>query len=395
MKRHSKLLSQIVIAIIIIMLLATFSITIVLAQSPTPSATPAATVSPTTPSPTPTASPAPTGSPTAPVTGQPINPNWTPPSPASTSPTVQTTSKVVADVRPAVVAIDVSVTSLDYFNRPITQQGAGSGWIIDTSGIIVTNNHVVEGANSVSITLNDGRIFSASAVAADPTTDVAVIKINASNLTAAAIGNSSNLQVGQTVVAIGNSLGMGISATQGIISALGITISPESQPLYGLIQTDAAINPGNSGGPLLNLSEEVMGIDSAKISQSGVEGMGYAIAINEAMPIIQQLIQKGTVSRAYLGVSLQTVTPAIAAQFGLAVKQGALIVRVATGSPASQGGLKAGDVITAINGQTVNTAADVTKIIRSSQVGQQLQITYYRDTSQSNTTVTTVQAPTQ
>jgi serine protease Do len=248
----------------------------------------------------------------------------------------------------------------------------------------------VEGANSITVNLNDGQIFPATMVAADPITDIAVVKINANNLTAAAVGNSSDLAVGQTVVAIGNSLGLGISATQGIISALGVSINPGTEPLYGLIQTDAAINPGNSGGPLVDLSEQVIGINSAKISTAGVEGMGYAISIDEALPIIQQLIQKGSVTRPFVGIALQTVTPQVASALGLSVNQGALIVSVIPGSPADQAGLQAGDVITSINGTSVTSAEDATKVIRSSQVGETLQISYDRGGSSATASVTTV-----
>ncbi len=195
---------------------------------------------------------------------------------------------IVAQVRPAVVAITTE-TPVRFFGRTFTQEGAGSGWILDSAGVIVTNNHVVEGARTVTVTLEDGRSFTATSVKTDAVADLAVLKIGASNLPTLQI-SSDQLQVGQWVMAIGNALGLGISATKGIVSAMNVTMAPaQGETLSGLIQTDAAINPGNSGGPMVNLAGQVVGINSAKIAQVGVEGMGYAISIGEAMPIIRQL----------------------------------------------------------------------------------------------------------
>ena len=196
--------------------------------------------------------------------------------------------QVVSKVRPAVVAITTEIP-VRFFGRTFTQEGAGSGWILDSSGLIVTNNHVVEGARTVTVTLEDGRDFKATSVKTDSIADLAVLKINASDLPTLQT-SSEQLQVGQWVMAIGNALGLGISATKGIVSAMNVTMSPDQgETLTGLIQTDAAINPGNSGGPMVDLAGQVVGINSAKIAQVGVEGMGYAISIGEAMPIIQRL----------------------------------------------------------------------------------------------------------
>ena len=174
---------------------------------------------------------------------------------------------VVAKVKPSVVAITTEVISLDFFNRPFTQQGAGSGWILDKSGIIVTNNHVVEGASSITVTMDDGSTYTVdqSAVFTDVLNDLAIIKIDAQNLPAVTVGDSKSLRVGEWVVTIGNALGQGIRATEGIISRQGVSIPvAPGQTLYDLIETTAAINPGNSGGPLVNLAGEVIGITSAK-----------------------------------------------------------------------------------------------------------------------------------
>ena len=198
---------------------------------------------------------------------------------------------LIAQARRSVVAITTEVTARAW-GRVFTQEGEGSGWIIAEDGLIVTNYHVIEGANSLTVTIEDSGDFSAQIVGTDPVNDIALIKIDAAGLPALKVGDSSKLQVGEWVVAIGNSLGLGISATKGIVSALDVSLSGSGETLKGLVQTDAAINPGNSGGPLLNLAGEVIGINSAKIAQIGVEGMGYAISMEEALPVINQLESK-------------------------------------------------------------------------------------------------------
>jgi serine protease Do len=200
---------------------------------------------------------------------------------------------VVASVKPSVVAIDTE-TTYRIFNRSFTQEGAGSGWIIDANGIIVTNNHVVEGAKSIIVTLSDGRTFTVdpNTVVTDQQDDLAILRIDAGNLPAVRIGDSSVLRVGDWVIALGNPLGLGISAKEGIVSRLGVSLTMSGQTLNDLIETSAAINPGNSGGPLVNMHGEVIGITSAKVSSVGVEGMGYAISIHEAMSGLAKLITK-------------------------------------------------------------------------------------------------------
>jgi len=220
-----------------------------------------------------------------------IDTGWSIPPADSQSKGLPSIADVVAVVRPSVVAIDTEVTRT-FFRRSYTQEGAGSGWIIDENGIIVTNSHVVDGAESISVTLDDGRTFTVdpNTVAIDPLEDLAVLKIDADNLPALDIGGASELRVGDWLVAIGNPLGLGISAKEGIVSRLGVTLAVDSQTLDDLIETSAAINPGNSGGPLVNMKGEVIGITSAKIALVGIEGLGYAISIDEAIPIIEELI---------------------------------------------------------------------------------------------------------
>jgi serine protease Do len=250
------------------------------------------------------------------VSASPINPTWTPPASNGSGTIVQLPSiaDVVAAVKPSVVAISTQVVSYDFFNRPFTQEGAGSGWIIDANGIIVTNNHVVEGAEIITVTTDSGDSYTAdvNSISTDPLNDLAIIKIDAKNLPALKTGSIEKLRTGDWVIAIGNALGQGTRATEGIISQLGVALQvDQGQTLYNLIETSAAINPGNSGGPLVNLSGEVIGITSAKIATIGVEAMGYAISIDTAKPIIQELVNKGYVTRPWLGVGLYTMLSSI------------------------------------------------------------------------------------
>jgi serine protease Do len=301
---------------------------------------------------------------------------------------------VVKAVRPSVVAIDVNIRGFGFFNQPVTEKGSASGWVIDSAGIIVTNNHVVENATSILVTLSDGRVFPGVQVATDPFTDLAVVKINATGLPAAKVGDSGRLEVGQQVAAIGNALGEGISMTGGYISRLGALITDDNgQTLYDLIETDTAINPGNSGGPLVNTSGEVIGITNAKLVAIGVELIGFAISTKTALPIIQDLVNKGNIIYPYIGVSLRTVDQAVASQYNLAVNKGALITSVTPGSPAAQAGLQAGDVVVNMSGTDIGSADDAVRIIRSSQIGQKLTLRYYRGNNVQTVDVTLAQRP--
>ncbi len=294
------------------------------------------------------------------------------------------------------VAITTEVVSFDFFNRPFTQQGAGSGWILDKNGIIVTNNHVVEGASSITVTMDDGRTFTVdqSAVFTDSLNDLAIIKINAPDLPPVTVGDSTPLRVGEWVIAIGNALGQGIRATEGIISRQGVSIPvAPGQTLYDLIETTAAINPGNSGGPLVNMAGEVIGITSAKIAMSGVEGMGYAISTETAVPIIEELITNGYVTRPWLGVVLYTVDQFAVARYDLAVESGVLITQVVQNSPADKAGLKPGDVITRFAGKDIATAEDMIRAIHLSAIGQRIPVTYWREKAEMTTEVIPSESP--
>jgi serine protease Do len=332
---------------------------------------------------------------TTPGVTTPIDINWTAPAAGDETSALPTIADVVAMVNPSVVAINVEYTGYDIFNRPYEQQGAGSGWIIDEDGLIVTNNHVVEGAESVTVTLADGRTFPALTIRTDSLSDLAVVKVNADNLPAAQVGNSDALRVGDWVIAIGNSLGLGISATKGIVSAKGVSLLvSEEQTMDDLVQTDAAINPGNSGGPLVNMAGEVIGITSVKVAQVGVEGMGYAISSNSATPIIQQLVQTGYVIRPFLGVqNLLTVDQNVAAYYSLDVDQGALIRGVLDGGPAETAGLEAGDVIIGFDGQEVTNVNELLKALYACQTEQTVEISYWRDGVQHTAYVTLAESP--
>ncbi|MBA7635782.1 hypothetical protein ES703_43386 [subsurface metagenome] len=339
-------------------------------------------------------SPPPNSSPTNNTIDQ-IDSDWVPSPVDSDASALPSTADVVAKVKPSVVAINVEIITYDIFNRPSTQQAAGSGWIISENGYVVTNNHVVEGAESITVILDDDRAVTAKVVGTDWLADLAVLKIDAENLIAATVGDSLKLRVGDWVVAIGNALGEGISATTGIVSALGIQLSPApGQTLYNLVQTDAAINPGNSGGPLVNMAGEVIGINSIKTVQVEVEGVGYAISTNEAMPIIQQLINTGYVIRPFLGVQgLLTVDQSVADYFDLKVNAGALIRGIVPDGPADQAGLEAGDVITKFEGQEIANVDELIRALYSSKVGQGVEITFRRGETEMTATLILAESP--
>ncbi len=337
--------------------------------------------------------PSPPPSPSPEVTA-PTSPEWTLPPAETQNPPLPDLVSVVAKIKPSVVAINTEVVSYDIFNRPFTQEGAGSGWIIDKDGLIVTNNHVVAGAETITVTLADGRTFPAGVIGADALTDLAVLRVNDTNLPEADIGDSDELRIGEWVLAIGNALGMGITAKEGIVSRQGVSIPvSQGQTLDALIETSAAINPGNSGGPLVNMAGEVIAITSAKIAQVGVEGMGYAISSNTAIPIIEELVQKGYVIRSWLGVVLYTVDQYAVFRYKLAVDKGTLITEVGPGSPADKAGLAVGDVIVSFADKEITTAQELIKAIHSSQIGQEVEITYWRGETKNTTHAILIERP--
>jgi serine protease Do len=302
---------------------------------------------------------------------------------------------VITKVKPSVVAINTEVVTYDIFNRPITQEGAGSGWIIDEDGYIVTNNHVIEGAKSIAVTLADGRTFTASIVGTDAFADLAVLKVSARNLVKAKIGDSSKVRVGEWVLAIGNPLGLGISAKEGIVGRVEVSIPVSSgQTLYDLIETSAAINPGNSGGPLVNMRGEVIGITSIKIAVVGVEGMGYAISSKTAVPIIEELVQKGYVVRPWLGIVVRDVDQLLIFTERLAVDKGAFVTHIGQGSPAANTGIKPGDVIISFGGKEITNSQQLIEAIHSQQVGAQVEIIFWRGDTRKTSYAVLIESPT-
>ncbi len=327
---------------------------------------------------------------------KPINPDWAMPSGGDQLQELPSIADVVALVKPSVVSINVKVPVVSFFGE-YTQEGGGSGWVLDGDGIIVTNNHVVAGATEITVTLDDGRTFPVAIddVFTDPLTDLAILKIDAGGLVPLRIGDSTRLRVGDWVVAIGNSLGRGTRATVGIVSQLGVSLQlSQDQTLYNLIDTSAVINPGNSGGPLVNMAGEVVGITSAKIVATGAEATGFAIATEEANPIIQELVNTGYVVRPFLGVqNLLTMDQAVASFYGLGTDKGVLVRGVVAGSPAEQAGLKAGDIITSLGGEEVNSVLELTRVLYASEVGGPLEVTYVRDGQSQTVAIITTETP--
>jgi serine protease Do len=263
----------------------------------------------------------------------------------------------------------------------------GSGFIISNDGYILTNAHVVDGANVVTVKLTDKREFRAKVVGTDKQSDVAVLKINASSLPTVKIGDPSQSKVGQWVVAIGSPYGFDNTVTSGIISAKARSLPNENYTPF--IQTDVPVNPGNSGGPLFNLQGQVIGINSMIYSQTGgFQGLSFAIPIDEAMRVKDELVKTGHVSRGRLGVAVQGVNQTLADSFGLQKPAGALVSSVDPGGPAAKAGLQAGDVILAVNGNAVNDSTDLPAQIASMKPGSKATLDVWRDKSKKQVTVT-------
>jgi serine protease Do len=320
--------------------------------------------------------------------------NWTFPLESEPATPLPDFPPIVAKVMPSVVSVTTEIVTSDFFGRQYTESVAGSGIVIDDNGHIVTNNHVVEDAQSIYVELADGRTFPANIIGTDTLSDLAVIKIDATNLTYIYWGNSSLLSVGEWVLAIGNALGEGITATEGIVSRLNVSVDVEGNTLYGLIQTTTAVNPGNSGGPLVNMSGDVIGITSVKIVASEVEGMGFAISSNEAKPIIEDIIRYGRVTYPLLGVKASTVTPLLAASEDLSVDRGALIAEIVADSPAEAVGLRVGDVIIRFGDKEISDVADLVQAIRSSEIGEEVEIVFVRGEDTKTTSARLVERPT-
>jgi len=288
-------------------------------------------------------------------------------------------------LKPAVV--NVSTTRVDGNQRRHTEKSLGSGFVINPDGFIVTNNHVVDGAKDIRVTLADGRELPATVLGRDPRTDLVLLKVEAKALPVVPLGDSSKLEVGEPVMAIGNPYGLEQTVTTGIISAKGRVIG--EGPYDDFIQTDASINPGNSGGPLINTRGQAIGINAAIVTQTGGSvGIGFAIPINLAKPVLTQLAASGHVVRGFLGVMVQPVTADLAKSFKLEAPRGALVSSVTDGSPALKAGVKPGDVIVAYDGHAITRSDELPRLVAETPVGRAVAITVARDGAPLTLTIT-------
>src|SRR5438128_758814 len=289
-------------------------------------------------------------------------------------------------LKPAVV--NISTKRVDKSNQSFEQffggrprravRSLGSGFVINPNGLIVTNNHVVDGATEIKVTLADGRELPGRVLGRDPKTDIALLKVDATGLLVIPLGDSSRLQVGEPVMAIGNPFGLEQTVTTGIVSATGRVIG--EGPYDDFIQTDASINPGNSGGPLINARGQAVGINTAIVSRSGGSvGIGFAIPVNLAKPVVSQLASAGHVTRGWLGVGIQPLTADLAKSFRLSQTDGALVTSVSAGSPAAKAGLKQGDVIVEYDGRPVGRAGDLPRAVAETPVGRAVPVKVVRD----------------
>jgi len=293
----------------------------------------------------------------------------------------------------SVVTIDSTRFARDFY-RVVPMEGSGSGIIFDSKGHIITNNHVVDGADRVQISLKDGRSFLGEVIGVDPATDVAIVRVEAdSPLPAAKLGDSEKLKVGQMALAIGNTLGLpgGPTVSAGVVSALGRSLPGADFIFEGFIQTDAAINPGNSGGPLADLNGNVIGINTAMIPFA--HGVGFAIPINTAKSVAEQIIQKGRVVRPWLGISAVSVTPSIDRRYNLGVETGALIIEVSRQSPAFEAGLRAGDVMVQIGNFEIKEMKDVLAALSKLTIGEGVSVSIVRRGSRQNSSLRLGEAP--
>lgn len=292
-------------------------------------------------------------------------------------------AEVYASTVNSVVSINTTATAgTNIFGQTVETASAGSGFIISSDGYIVTNYHVVKGATSVKVTLYSGDTYDATVIGGDSDYDVAVIKINAGGLPAVTLGNSADVNVGDTVLAIGNPLGeLTFSMSQGIVSCCDRAINVDGTP-FNMIQVDASINPGNSGGPLVNLYGEVVGIVSAKYSSysnTTVEGLGFAIPISDVQAIITDIIENGQVTgKAYLAIKAGTMTEQMAAQYDIDITEGVFVYSTESGGAGEKAGLQLGDVITKLNDTAITSMTDLTMAKKSYKAGDTVTLTVYR-----------------
>lgn len=294
---------------------------------------------------------------------------------------VMTPAEVYATNVNSTVGITTAVTT-NYWGYQTTAAASGSGFVLTEDGYILTNHHVIEDSSSITVSTYDGSSYDAELVGYDASNDIAVLKVDAEGLEPVVIGDSDNMNVGDSVVAIGNPLGeLTFSLTKGVVSAMDRQVTFSTGTTMNLIQTDCTINSGNSGGALFNLYGEVIGITNAKYSNNGasseasIESIGFAIPVNDVMGIVESIIEKGYISKPYIGVSVTDVSQETQS-YGL--PEGAAVKTVVEGSPCEKAGLKVNDIITAVNGKAITGSSDLVAIVSDSQVGDMLELTVYR-----------------
>ena len=292
------------------------------------------------------------------------------------------TVDVVRILTPSVVQIVTESIGMGFFNRPVPSRGVGTGIVLDDRGHILTNNHVIEGGERITVILSNGDSFTAEVIGGDPSTDTAVIRIDADGLQPAKLGESAALEVGEDVIAIGHALGLpgGPTVSKGVVSALGRSIDTDQQTtIVDLIQTDAAINPGNSGGALVNTSAEVIGINTAIIQ--GSRGIGFAINIDDAKIVAAQLMDKGYVERGFLGISPVNLNAGLASRLDLSVAEGVLVARVIPDQAADAAGLQETDVIVELGDERIANNGELSKFLLKHTPGETVRLVYYRGTT--------------
>lgn len=302
---------------------------------------------------------------------------------------VMSVQDIVENVKNSVVEIQTSVTKTNIFLQQFVSSGAGSGVILSKDGLIVTNHHVIEEADTIKVRLNNGEEYDATLIASDTQSDLAVLRISADNLQPAVVGDSSTLKVGEDVVAIGNPLGsLGGTVTEGILSALDREITIDDQKMT-LLQTSAAINPGNSGGGLFNAKGELIGIVNAKSSGSGIEGLGFAIPVNEMKSVVEDLVETGKVQgRLALGIRYYEISSVQQAMKHGVNTLGLLVSEVEANSNADRAGIQANDIIVEVDGEQITTKEDLTSILNNHKVGDNMDITVVRNKEYVNLSVT-------
>jgi S1-C subfamily serine protease len=342
-----------------------------------------------TPQPTPTTAPSPTATAVPESTAVPtIAPAQTESAPMLLLPNVADT---VERVRPAVVSIVAEAIARDRFGNERSSFGSGTGVIFSSDGMVLTNNHVIEGAANIIVTMDDGSQQEAELLGADAIADLAVLQIPGTYETFLPLDQSVKLRAGEWVIAIGNALALpgGPTVTVGVISALGRTIGgSQGAPLYDLIQTDTVINPGNSGGPLISLDGQLVGINTAVLRGGGgsgrpsIEGIGFAINMETAALVSDQLVKDGRVKWAWMGVFLEDLIPEMAVELGLPIREGVVIQDVLPGGPSDQSGIRQGDIILSMDGNKVATVTDLTRLLRTVfAAGQDIDVELFREGS--------------